>query len=555
MVDAIMKNDFKEKLLALPLSQFIDPREFQTLADYYQFVYRQTNDPVFFVDNVLTPINVQGEPIKLADYQKEAMYIMQRQQYSAMAWSRQIGKTETVSMLLPWLLFAQQQPWIVIAAPSNSQAKDLLHRQEQRIMGSKYLYDPSRVDLLDSLIKVEIQILNSLTGEMVTKQLKIDKVAAGDKANLVRGKSASVLVIEESQFISDDIMAEVVLPMASSKGSKIVQISTPHGKNHFYDTMFNKSYYETRIYDYTYGLRAGILDPKIIEDAKRNPQKFKQEYECSFNVNAISYIPSFLLEDAQKDYALGTEEQLMGIGKNQKFFMGVDWGGSGEDKTVQTVIAQWFDDKDLRYKVVDQIWFTTAQFGEKMSQIQDLYHKYECVYAYFDSYIGESQEDVLAKNYKIRADLITFSQQRKYNLYNNYKIQLEDKLLEMPKDNLLEGPFFVAETENLEEKKSASSPFSSIQPQGKRDHDDFPDSLALAITCANEKFGARIQQSQISRILDRVKHEDRNKYKYKEGNIYYVPNYNIKDLMDDDIYDLSSFMDDSLDIDNFDSFF
>jgi len=24
-----------------------------------------------------------------------------------MAWSRQIGKTETVSMLLPWLLFAQ----------------------------------------------------------------------------------------------------------------------------------------------------------------------------------------------------------------------------------------------------------------------------------------------------------------------------------------------------------------------------------------------------------------------------------------------------------------
>jgi len=28
MVDAIMKNDFKEKLLALPLSQFIDPREF-----------------------------------------------------------------------------------------------------------------------------------------------------------------------------------------------------------------------------------------------------------------------------------------------------------------------------------------------------------------------------------------------------------------------------------------------------------------------------------------------------------------------------------------------
>jgi hypothetical protein len=65
-------------------------------------------------------------------------------------------------------------------------------------MGSKYLYDPSRVDLLDSLIKVEIQILNSLTGEMVTKQLKIDKVAAGDKANLIRGKSASVLVIEES---------------------------------------------------------------------------------------------------------------------------------------------------------------------------------------------------------------------------------------------------------------------------------------------------------------------------------------------------------------------
>lgn len=547
-----MPVDIEEKLRQLPLQQFVNPDEFYSLQDYYQFVYRQTQDPVFFVENVLTPVDQFGNRMVLTDYQEEAMYVMQNSQYSAMAWSRQIGKTETVSMIIPWLLFAQQQPWIVIAAPSHQQAKDLLTRQEQKIRDSKYLSDPNRVQILEGMVRVTIQVYNSANGQMVDKILRLEKISAGDKANKARGKSPSVLIIEESQFIADDVMESVVLPMASKKGSKIIQISTPYGKNHFYVTMFDRPYYETRIYDYTYGLDQGILDPNRIEDAKKNPQKFQQEYMCSFNVNTLSYIPSNILQDAIGDYILGTEEQMKDIDKKSKFFMGVDWGGSGEDRTVQVVIAVWFENDDLKYKVVDQIWFDQDSFSVKMDQISKMYHKYECAFQYIDSYIGESQEETLPKDYKMRIQTIQFSQQRKYNLYNNYKLQLEERNLTIPKDDLINGPFFISESEGLEEKKSASSPFPSIQPQGKNQHDDFPDALALAITCANEKFGSIIPQQKIDNIIGRIRQENRTKYKLKEGKLYYTPNYNKHDLLEEDQFGMSYTLNDSLDIDDYD---
>ena len=529
MIDEIQKfiYDVTQKL---PLQQFIPFEQFNEPTKYYEFVYRQTNDPVFFIHHVLTPVDINGDPMKLTDYQKEAVYVMQNSQYSAMAWSRQIGKTETVSMILPWFLFAKQEPWIIIAAPSHQQAKDLLHRQQQKIEDSVFLNSSKQIDILDGMIRVRVKLFNKTTERMVEKEIKLEKVSAGDKANKARGKSASLLVVEEQQFVSDEIMDLVVLPMASKKGSKIIQISTPFGTNHFYETMFNKEHYETRIFDYTYGLRQGILDENRIADAKRNPSKFKQEYECSFSANSLTFLPQSLFNDIQQSYLPGSEEQLRGIPNGAKFFMGVDWGGSGQDETVQVVIAAWHKKNELQYKIVDWISYKTNPLQEKLEGCKELYDKYSCSYAYFDSYIGEAQEQLLPQKYKIKQQLISFSQKHKFEMYNNYLIVLESKQLTMPSDDLINGPKFITQSLGLIEKKGQNSQYSSLQPQSKNEHDDYPDALVLQISCQKDKYSSSLQSINLNKVRQKLRRNAGGKYEMSDGMLYYRPDYSLADF-------------------------
>ena len=63
-------------------------------------------------------------------------------------------------------------------------------------------------------------------------------LSASEQAH-IEGETFDVIVLDESQKISDHVFEEVIEPMGGATNAKIVQIGTPRRKNHFYNVFAN----------------------------------------------------------------------------------------------------------------------------------------------------------------------------------------------------------------------------------------------------------------------------------------------------------------------------
>lgn len=112
-------------------------------------------------------------------------------------------------------------------------------------------------------------------------------VRGADNQDSLRGVSLSYLVMDEVAFIKPEIWEKVLRAALSDKKGRAMFISTPSGRNHFYDWFKLgqdgtdedwKSWHFTTADNET-------IDPKEIEAAKRTLSSFafNQEYMSSFN--------------------------------------------------------------------------------------------------------------------------------------------------------------------------------------------------------------------------------------------------------------------------------
>jgi hypothetical protein len=112
-------------------------------------------------------------------------------------------------------------------------------------------------------------------------------VRGADNQDSLRGVSLSYLVMDEVAFIKSEIWERVLRAALSDKKGRAMFISTPSGRNHFYDWFQLgqsgddadwKSWHFTTADNET-------IDPKEIEAAKRTLSSFafNQEYLSSFN--------------------------------------------------------------------------------------------------------------------------------------------------------------------------------------------------------------------------------------------------------------------------------
>jgi len=112
-------------------------------------------------------------------------------------------------------------------------------------------------------------------------------IRGADNQDSLRGVSLSYLVMDEVAFIKSEIWERVLRAALSDKKGRAMFISTPSGRNHFYDWFQLgqsgddedwKSWHFTTADNET-------IDPKEIEAAKRTLSSFafNQEYLSSFN--------------------------------------------------------------------------------------------------------------------------------------------------------------------------------------------------------------------------------------------------------------------------------
>lgn len=203
--------------------------------------------------------------------------------------------------LLPWQLQVWQDPhrFKVIAAgrrcgKSNLAIKMLLAKALEAPEGSAVVYvaptlGQARQIAWDALLEqgrpvIKQAHVNQMDITLVTGR-KIH-IRSGENPDTLRGLKLYFAVIDEAAFVKEDLFTKIIRPALSDLKGEAVLISTPDGRNWFYDAFKTgegdrskdwKSWHLTTKDNPT-------IDPEEIEAAKSTLSSFhfKQEFEASF---------------------------------------------------------------------------------------------------------------------------------------------------------------------------------------------------------------------------------------------------------------------------------
>ena len=187
--------------------------------------------------------------------------------YYTVSIGRQFGKTLLAeNQLLYWAInnTGCKIGWV---SPVYSQCKKVYGEIFKAIANTPYISESNKSDL----------ILSFKNGSTV-------QFFSAERYDNIRGNTFDFLICDEFAFIKKEAWTEVLKATVLVKGKKVLVISTPKGKNHFYE-LFNSSKYNEAYYSIS---GTSFDNPKIdiseLEDARRNlPEHvFRQEYMAEF---------------------------------------------------------------------------------------------------------------------------------------------------------------------------------------------------------------------------------------------------------------------------------
>lgn len=247
-------------------------------------------DPIYFAEKYIKIVHVDHGfiPIRLYDYQKEIIVKLTNNRRVTVVTSRQAGKTTTAAAIILHYILFNEHKTVALLANKGDAAREILER-------IKIAYEA-----LPDWLQQGVEEWNKGS---ITLENGCKVIAAATSSSAIRGKSISLLYIDEAAFVEnwDEFFASVFPTISSGETTKILFTSTPNGLNHFYKTCE--------------GAKEGINGYQYVEVPwQRVPgrgqewyketlaamdfdyEKFSQEFECAFQGSSGTLISGACLK-------------------------------------------------------------------------------------------------------------------------------------------------------------------------------------------------------------------------------------------------------------------
>lgn len=221
---------------------------------------------------------------------------------------RQFGKTMLgINQMLYWAI-NDRGCSIAWVTPVYKQGKKVFDELEKYTARSG-VFDYNRSDLKITGLGSKIQFFS------------------GERPDNIRGNTFDYLIIDESAFTRSELWSEVLSATVLVKGKKIIFISTPKGKNHFYNLSLQSNYDDRYKYFHYTSYDNPMIDHKDLEERRRNlpDHIFRQEYLAEFIDNASGLFRN--VDDCV----------FSGASDNGNLYGGLDIGRA-DDYTVLTIL-------------------------------------------------------------------------------------------------------------------------------------------------------------------------------------------------------------------------
>ena len=406
-----------------------------------ELITKLAEDPVYFIEVFLER--------QLSEKQKLFINKTKQLKHIVAIWSRQTGKSTVIACYILWrLLYGKgikiNNEWmpehIAIVAPIKDQIKNLYDKIKTLIDKSEYI--------ASFLTKVNTEMIVAKNGNEA-------KLLSASPGSQIRGYTATCIVIDESQDITDNKYNADILPFGATTDALIIEAGTPKTKNHFYTAINTKSvevikqpWFECPFLSEEYVMRQKDTSPESL---------WRQEYLCEFIEEGILAFPSVLFEPEMKDGKLTGRwnlneysyidkvEQLTKdkvdyynklVKEGASFIAGLDLGKTN-DTTVFTILRD-----DIRpIKVEVQVEFPLNTSYTEIARILSMFYKVFQPHTFNVDYSNEKSFIDTLRDYEVpiivdkknHTGAIAFTNKNKSEMVTTTKILLENYQLQLPR--------------------------------------------------------------------------------------------------------------------------
>jgi len=285
-------------------------------------------------------------------------------------------------------------------------------------------------------------------------------VRSADNPDSLRGEGLDYVVMDECAFMQKEAWTEAIRPALSDRLGKALFISTPKGRNWFWEAYQRGVREEEGWASWTFPT---VNNPYIaaseVEAARRDLPEiiYRQEYLAEFVDDQGG-----VFRRVQEAAILSPREAEQG----RQYVAGVDVAAS-VDYTVVTVMDA--ESKDMVY--MDR--FNRVDYPVLINRLESVYKRYSLTSMVVESNsIGRPVIDELASR-GLNIVPFTTTSATKQAIIQSLQSAFENGLI-----RVLDEPVLVGELLSFESKRNASGSFSYSAPDGM--HDDCVMSLAIA---------------------------------------------------------------------------
>ena len=244
----------------------------------------------------------------------------------------------------------------------------------------------------------------------------------------LRGHFAHRVIIDEAAYLKESVISTVILPMLADYDGDIIEVSTPLGRNHFYES-FTKSLSNE---DYASFQFDSYQNPHISHsfiDKQRGMMtdlQFRTEWLAEFVDEAVCVFPWQCINDAvipfEEAFVSEPERQYyIGVDVAQKYdYTAIVVLDGTNPKNVKVVYTERFQGKEYSF-ILQRILSIAAQFSPLKIVIDE-------------TGVGAGITEQLMANLPI-AEGFTFSMPSKISLINTLKVGLEQRRIKFSETN------------------------------------------------------------------------------------------------------------------------
>lgn len=395
------------------------------------------------------------------------------------ACGRRWGKTESAAVDVATYAIANDGSVQMIVAPTYDQSRLISNGVERLLM--------ARAD-----IRRHARITRTPYPNLRVRHSRIMARTADDDGRNLRGHSADRVIVDEAAFVRDVVIEEVIGPMLADRNGRLMMISTPFGKNHFYRAFLEGCGKGDEARSQSRRFRSfrfpSWSNPHISSEyiehqrAVITERQFRTEYEAEFVDDQSSVFPWSDIEAACRKPDGSSTHQIC------ETVAGVDWARYS-DYTAVVVVGivernPCVSSASPSYHVLAVDRFNRMQWRAQVERAADLLCRFRVrLVAADQTSVGDPLLEMLKhvvwneRGLDARIEGVVFTSQTKREMIDNLAIKLAQRDLSLPPRSPL-----VKELQAYEYELTDSG---NVRTGARRGcHDDCVCALALALRAA-----------------------------------------------------------------------